>query len=528
MYLSLVLVFFVALFLNISSASALSIGDLIQSEWVNAALIFLLLFNFVITIFRDVFKSNYGAAIVISLVVAIAGSLSVVYYFGAFLSKIGLWLLILFILAIALLMMRFVKGKKGKVGFIVLGVGSIVWLAWLHKMLCPPLGTLPFNVCQVFDVISLIVLAVVVVKAIFWLIGWATGKGLNKGGDGGWKPDKPGKPGKDGDDGKDGEKGAVFIRMIVRGKGKVVNSVNLTEFTEGTSTLRTERRPFVFVAHPLQDSFMYWMYDSPWGLKKSRNRMLRINLRHVLYRRKNMIRVGAIFAKGGATPAALPPGQNESGIPAISHQSGHYSFSVSRNPAGQNMPVKFMWDSGENVHRVIIVLERGKQISGGRIGSFVYSPQDSFVAHAFFKDERGATVQHRTISLNVMKAIEHQKEQQNENKNLKLKEYYEKLYLEKRREKERIQSEMNNLNRGALNEYIRQKKTIERELKQIQKHPELRGGIQIHLRQVNQKIEGIKNEENKFKQKLRTLDSEMNELTKKISKYNFEAKKVSR
>ncbi len=303
LYLSLVFVFFVALVFNMNSVLALSIGDLIQSEWVNAALVFLLLFNFVITIFRDVFKSNYGAAVVISLVVAIAGSLSVVYYFGAFLSKIGLWLLILFVVAIALLMMRFMKGNKGKIGFIVLGVGSILWLAWLQKILCPPFGQLPFNVCQVLDVLSLIILAVVVVKIIIWLIRWATGANLHLGGGrGGWDDGKPGKPGKPDKEEENGEKGIVFVRMLVRGHGKVLNNINLTEFTEGIHSFRTERRQLIFVAHPIQDSFRYWAYDSPWGIRKRRNRMLKINLKHVLYRRKKMIRVWAIFAKSGTQP----------------------------------------------------------------------------------------------------------------------------------------------------------------------------------------------------------------------------------
>ncbi len=164
----------IALFFIItSSASAefLSIQSLVESEWVNAALLFLLVFNFVLMIIRDVFRGNYGASIIISIVIALGSSLGLVYYFGAFLSKVGIWLLVIFVVAIALLIFRLGRNNRATgIIFIVLGAASLIWLAFLHKEVCPPLGSLPQNICQVLDVLAIILIIICLIRLLAWLI----------------------------------------------------------------------------------------------------------------------------------------------------------------------------------------------------------------------------------------------------------------------------------------------------------------------------------------------------------------------
>jgi chromosome segregation ATPase len=108
-----------------------------------------------------------------------------------------------------------------------------------------------------------------------------------------------------------------------------------------------------------------------------------------------------------------------------------------------------------------------------------------------------------------------QQGQANQQQNLRLREHYERQYLEKRREKERVQGEMRGVDRN-LRDYMRQRATLQRELRQTRTHPELRGGIQIHLRDVNNRIQRIRTEMNRYKQRLRSLDSEMRALTSKM------------
>ena len=201
-------------FLIISSVSAefLSVSELVQSEWINAALLFLVVFNFVLFVLKDVFKGSYGAAIVIAIVVGLASSLAVVYYFGAFLADVGVWLLVVFVVAIAILVFRLTrKSKATGIAFWILGIVSAAWLAFLHKPACPPVGPFPEYICQILDILAIVFLIICLIKLIKWFImlfkrkGDCSGGGRRRGGG-------------DGDDGKPGNlTGYVRDRTTNRG-----------------------------------------------------------------------------------------------------------------------------------------------------------------------------------------------------------------------------------------------------------------------------------------------------------------------
>jgi hypothetical protein len=214
----LVLVLVFITFLNFNFVSAFSLQEIVESPWANAALLFLLIFNFVLYVTRDVFKGSQGSAVIVAIVLSLGGSLGVVAAYGSFLARIGVWLLIIFIVAIALLISRFAKGK-GIVAFVILGAGALLWLIYLKHKLCQPNGNLADNVCQILDALSIIILI-----ACFLRLLWA---GLKKnkllegkdGKDG--EKDELEKPDKSEEQGKsDKNKIKVYVRVI--GDGRVI------------------------------------------------------------------------------------------------------------------------------------------------------------------------------------------------------------------------------------------------------------------------------------------------------------------
>jgi len=216
-------------FLTISSVSALSIQELIDSLWVNAALVFLLLFNIILFAVKNVFKKSYGAAVIISMIISLMCTVGLVASFGSFFSRIGLWLVILVVLAIALLSLRFAKGK-GVVFFIVFAIAALAWLAFFHNSICPPRGTLSEDACQVIDVLALIIVIVLFFRFLFWLVKRLGKPSFGGGFDKGQKPDKPWKPGRPDKPGKpdkpdkpDRNKGGDDGTLV----GKVVDQTGL-------------------------------------------------------------------------------------------------------------------------------------------------------------------------------------------------------------------------------------------------------------------------------------------------------------
>jgi len=225
----------IVIFLNISLVSALSIQELVESLWVNAALVFLLLFNIILFAVKNLFKKSYGAAVIISIIISLMCTVGLIASFGSFFSKIGLWLIVLVILAIALLSLRFAKGKSVVI-FIILGIAALAWLAFFHNNLCPPQGTLSEDACQVIDVIALIIVVVLFFRFLFWLLGkfkgGVGGSGNSVGGSRGPKPNKPGKPGQPNKPGKPDKEDKVddgtLVGNVVDQNGKPIEGVSIS------------------------------------------------------------------------------------------------------------------------------------------------------------------------------------------------------------------------------------------------------------------------------------------------------------
>jgi len=629
------------LIISNSSAAFLSIQSIVESPWVNAALLFLLVFNFVLMIFRDVFRGSYGAAVIIAIVVGLGASLGVTYYFGAFLSKIGVWLLIIFVVAIAILVFRLTRrgGAGTGIVFWILGVSSVAWLAFIHKEVCPPVGGLPDNVCQVLDVLAIIILIICLIRLIKWVIKlFRRDNRQGQGRDGGRRRgENDGNPGNLTGYVRDRTTGTGISGASVEVHGGRVGQSAMTD-ASGHYSLTLPGRRF---RNPLRrwplrrpnyrvvanasgyDSDEYNVMINAGRATRQDFHLRPIGQQPGPQPRPNQPRPGpqprpnqprpgpqqrgrpwiVLFANGRQRLLNIPPrtnvnlvwqtniprgriqiisnrglnrvfqfpngprnliipnvqnpvtfaararnnqgmlsnrsvvqvtirggpqqqGPNQPGPQQQRQQGQHYTFTVNRASVGQNVPITFSWSSGANVHQVVLSLERGIQIRGNRTGTHTYRPQGTFMARIFFIDERSIRVQTRQIRINVLPGLAHQGQlthqpgqqqqgQANQQQNLRLREHYERQYLEKRREKERVQGEMRGVDRN-LRDYMRQRATLQRELRQTRTHPELRGGIQIHLRDVNNRIQRIRTEMNRYKQRLRSLDSEMRALTSKM------------
>jgi len=164
------------LFSSLASAQFenFSISAFAQNEWVNAALIFLLMFSFLWFVFQRVFKSAPGAALVASIVFGIIASFGIVYYYGAVIGRFGNIFLLLLVAAIVFLLWLQLRRFKISLFFILLAV-TLVWLFYARGQLCPPLGILPQELCLLLDTAAIVILLVSVVKLIIWLIGKLTG-----------------------------------------------------------------------------------------------------------------------------------------------------------------------------------------------------------------------------------------------------------------------------------------------------------------------------------------------------------------
>jgi len=171
----LIFAFLLMFILMISSAFAyngfgyedISITELAQSEWVNAALLFVLIFAVCWWVLQSVFHSSKGAAFVISFVLGLAGSFGTIYYYGAIIPQVGWWVVALFIAVIIAILWHQLKGK-GPFFWIALTSLSLLWLLGLRPRLCP--YPFPYIVCIILDALMIAIIIFILFKIIFsWI-----------------------------------------------------------------------------------------------------------------------------------------------------------------------------------------------------------------------------------------------------------------------------------------------------------------------------------------------------------------------
>ena len=155
----------------------LSLSALAQNEWINAALLFLLIFAVCSFSLQQVFRRSLGTAFIVSFVLALGGSLGTIYYFGLIIPKLALWVVSLFIIIIiSLIWWQF--RNRGKIFFIVLFFISIIWLLLGRTQLCYPAGPTPHTICVVLDAAAIGILFISFIKGLTELVKWLWGKGM--------------------------------------------------------------------------------------------------------------------------------------------------------------------------------------------------------------------------------------------------------------------------------------------------------------------------------------------------------------
>ncbi|UZE94219.1 MAG: hypothetical protein IB618_01450 [Candidatus Pacearchaeota archaeon] len=152
----------------------LTISELAENEWVNAALLFLLIFAVCWFSLQQVFHTSPGVAFVAAFVLGLIGALGAIYYYGPIIPRIG-WLVVLLALAVIFAILWNQLRGKGKTFWVILLALSLVWLLWLRPQLCP--YTFPHIVCVVLDAIAI----AIIIIAIFMFLIWLFNK-LRKGG----------------------------------------------------------------------------------------------------------------------------------------------------------------------------------------------------------------------------------------------------------------------------------------------------------------------------------------------------------
>ena len=150
----------------------ISISNLAQNEWVNAALLFLLIFAVCWFVLQQVFQRSPGAAFVVSFVLGLAGSFGVISYFGNIIPMIGWWVVALFLVIIFVVLWKQLRGK-GITFFIILLAITLLWLMWLRPNFCP--YNFPHFICVVLDSAAIIIIIVAIFKFLIGLVEWLRG-----------------------------------------------------------------------------------------------------------------------------------------------------------------------------------------------------------------------------------------------------------------------------------------------------------------------------------------------------------------
>ncbi|MGB9707748.1 MAG: hypothetical protein ACPLXC_00215 [Candidatus Pacearchaeota archaeon] len=145
-----------------------SIAELVNNEWVNAAVIFLFVFAFVWFITQQVFNASKPAAVVISIILALIAAFGVVYMYGPIIARFGN--LIFFAVFAGIILLLWFQFRHAKtVVFIALAVASLIWLLFLRGQLCPPFGILFQELCVILDVIAIILIIILIIRLLWAL-----------------------------------------------------------------------------------------------------------------------------------------------------------------------------------------------------------------------------------------------------------------------------------------------------------------------------------------------------------------------
>jgi len=137
--------------------------DLISSDWFNAGLLFALVFVICFVVLKQVFHSNIGVAVVISVILGVAGSFSVIARYGTIFGNFDWVILALVVFIVAAFLASLSKDKKTSLTMFMFAV-PVAWWAWGRGFFCAPRGTLSLNTCVIVDVVAGILIVIAIIQ----------------------------------------------------------------------------------------------------------------------------------------------------------------------------------------------------------------------------------------------------------------------------------------------------------------------------------------------------------------------------
>ncbi len=144
------------------SYSYFSFRNIVNNEWFNATLLFVIFFLFILFALNKFIKP-YASAVIASLAIALIASFSIIYAYGNILTNkyVVIGMIILVIAWIFSLIFRF----GGKLFLVVLFVLALLGL-FAAFFVCPPY----VSICDVVKSISLSLLFIFILLLVFWLL----------------------------------------------------------------------------------------------------------------------------------------------------------------------------------------------------------------------------------------------------------------------------------------------------------------------------------------------------------------------
>ncbi|MCS7134384.1 MAG: hypothetical protein NZ889_00795 [Candidatus Pacearchaeota archaeon] len=160
--------------IKLASAQQISITNLLSNEWFNAGLLFLIIFVCCLIVLKRIFRASYGVAVIMSLILGIAGSFSIIAKYGLIFQKFDFWAFFLIFLIVLALVMLSSRTKRAGAIIFLFTIG-IAWFAYGKEIFCPPKGTLSSNTCTLLNTIMGILILIafaLLLSAIFSRTKW--------------------------------------------------------------------------------------------------------------------------------------------------------------------------------------------------------------------------------------------------------------------------------------------------------------------------------------------------------------------
>lgn len=156
------------LLILIPSVSALpTIREVSQSYIFNLLVLFLVIFFGCFIVLQDVFKSNVGVAIIVSLVIGIVGSVGVIGKYGLLVPRMDIFVLLLIIgLAFFIIRSTF-RGGHEAITNIIFFVIPLVWFLFVRDKISYGIQT---TLLSVLDMVAGIILIIAIIMFALSLI----------------------------------------------------------------------------------------------------------------------------------------------------------------------------------------------------------------------------------------------------------------------------------------------------------------------------------------------------------------------